>query len=162
MRVKSALWAIFLGLAVMAVAGPAWAVPGSLGYDMAADPEVDLQKAIAKAQKENKRILMEVGGEWCIWCHHLERFLKGDAEVSRLLNERFVVLKVNWSRENKNEKFLSRFPKVPGYPHLFVLENNGTVLHSQNTTELESGKSYDRAKWVEFLNKWSLPAKKAR
>ena len=159
MRVKSAVWIMVLGLFLTGVAG---AVPGSLGYDMAADPEVDLQRAIDKAQKENKRILMEVGGEWCIWCHHLERFLKGDAEVSRLLNERFVVLKVNWSRENKNEKFLSRFPKVPGYPHLFILENNGTVLHSQNTTELESGKSYDRAKWVAFLNKWSLPAKKAR
>jgi thiol:disulfide interchange protein len=156
---------IFLGLfALVGGAGVAGAVPGSIGYDPAANPEVDLQRAIDKAAKENKRILMEAGGEWCIWCHHLERFLKSDAEVSRLLNERFVVLKVNWSRENKNEKFFSRFPTVPGYPHLFVLENNGTVLHSQNTTDLEaaSGKSYDRAKWVEFLNKWSLPAKKSR
>lgn len=160
MRAKSAVWLIVLGLFLTGVAG---AVPGSLGYDPTADPEVDLQKAMDKAQKENKRILMEVGGEWCIWCHHLERFLKGDAEVSRLLGERFVVLKVNWSRQNKNEKFLSRFPKIPGYPHLFVLENNGTVLHSQLTTELESGdKGYDKAKWIAFLNKWSLPAKESR
>lgn len=148
-------------LALLTLAGalligalPAAAAKGKAGYDPAADPAAELQQAIQKAQKENKRILLEIGGEWCPWCHVLDKFLKGDEEIARKLDQTFVVMKVNFSRENKNEKFLSQYPAVPGYPHMFVLESDGKLLHNQTTTEFESGKGYDREKVLAFLAKW--------
>ena len=49
------------------------------------------------------------------------------------------------------------FPKIPGYPHLFVLDKTGTLLHSQNTSMLEDGKrSYDLERFTAFLKKWAL------
>jgi thioredoxin-related protein len=130
---------------------------------MTADPDADLRKATLQAQQENKRILMEVGGEWCIWCHKIDQFMKADPQIMSLLNQHYVVLKVNFSRENKNEKFLSRFPKVPGYPHMFLLEKDGKLLKNQSTTDFESGKGYDSAKFIAFLKQWAPPAQsKAR
>jgi thioredoxin-related protein len=140
------------------VAGAAAALPGTAGYDMTADPDADLRKATLQAQQENKRILMEVGGEWCIWCHKIDQFMKADPQIMSLLNQHYVVLKVNFSRENKNEKFLSRFPKVPGYPHMFLLEKDGKLLKNQSTTDFESGKGYDSAKFIAFLKQWAPPA----
>ncbi len=67
----------------------------------------------------------------------------------------FVVVKVNYSKENKNEQFLSQFPKIPGYPHLFVLESSGKLLQSQSSGELESGDHHDHDKILAFLKKWA-------
>jgi hypothetical protein len=71
------------------------------------------------------------------------------------LKESFVVVKVNYSQENKNEKFLSKYPKVAGYPHFFVLNKKGKFIHSQNTGELELEKGYDHNKVVTFLKEWA-------
>jgi hypothetical protein len=67
---------------------------------------------------------------------------------------------VNFSKENKNSEVLSRFPQVSGFPHIFILDENGKLLHSQDTSELElpegsSVKGHDKAKVFAFLKKWT-------
>ena len=124
-------------------------------FDPKKDADKDLQSAIVLAGKTNRRILLDVGGEWCIWCHRLDSLFTANKDLSDYLHDNFVVLKINYSKENKNEKFLSRYPEVKGYPHLFVLNGDGTFLHSQDTGELESGKHHDRDKVFGFLKKWA-------
>ncbi len=58
------------------------------------------------------------------------------------------------SDENNNAEFLSEYPEIPGYPHFFVLDQDGTLLHSQGTGELESGRGYDEDLFIAFLNAW--------
>lgn len=127
-------------------------------FDPNKDPFNDLKTAVETASKENKRILLDVGGEWCIWCHRLDGFIEENIELKKFLHDNFVVVKVNFSKENKNEKFLSQYPKVPGYPHFFVLDSEGKFLHTQNTGELEKDKSYSAELLMEFFKKW-VPAK---
>jgi len=78
-----------------------------------------------------------------------------DSALSAYLGAKYVAVKVNYSRENKNEEVLSRFPKIKGYPHLFVLDAKGTLLHSQDTGTLEKGKGHDPEKVMEFLKRWA-------
>ena len=66
-----------------------------------------------------------------------------------------LVVKVNFSKENENEKVLSAYPKIEGYPHLFVLDSDGKLLHSQDTGALESGKHHDHDKVLAFLKRWA-------
>jgi thiol:disulfide interchange protein len=127
-------------------------------FDPKRDPVADLKTAVTRAQAESKRIILDVGGEWCGWCHYLDRFFAANADLLKLREDNFVWLKVNMSDENENRTFLSAYPPIVGYPHLFVLEKDGTLLHSQHTNVLELGKSYDYGKMKEFLVKWS-PAK---
>jgi thioredoxin-related protein len=124
-------------------------------FDPKRDSEKDLQDAVALAGKTQQRILLDVGGEWCIWCHKLDKFFQDNNDVSKFLQENYIVVKVNYSKENKNEKFLSKYPQVKGYPHLFVLESNGKLLHSQDTGDLESGDHHDHDKVLTFLKKWA-------
>ncbi len=102
----------------------------------------------------NKRIILDVGGEWCKWCHIIDKFIDEQTEINEYLNNHYILLKINYSEENKNEKFLSQYPEIEGYPHFFVLEKNGELLHSQNTGLLEEGKSYDPEKFMNFLKEW--------
>jgi len=124
-------------------------------FDPAKDPEKDVQNAVAIVTKSGQRILLDVGGEWCSWCHKLDKFFQDNKDVSEFMQKNFVVVKVNYSKENKNEKFLSQYPKIPGYPHLFVLESGGKFLHSQDTGALESGDHHDHDKVFDFLKKWA-------
>ena len=125
------------------------------GYDEKRDPAADLKAAITEAQRDGKRILMEVGGEWCSWCHILNDLFTDDKEISARLHDNFVVLKVNFSREVKNEAFLSQYPKIDSYPHIYVLEKDGKLLHADNLGTLETKEGYDRAKVLNFLTYWA-------
>ena len=127
-------------------------------FDPKRDPEKDLLAALARAKAEGKRVIVDVGGEWCSWCHILDRFFASHADLDALRDARYVWLKVNFSKENENRAFLSRWPKVAGFPHLFVLGADGKLLHSQDTGALEQGKGYDPAKMRAFLERWSAPA----
>ena len=124
------------------------------GYDPTADPFLDLEQTVSEATSSGRRILLEVGGEWCIWCHYWEDFLAADAAVKEALTRAFVVLKVDYSPENDNSEFLSQYPEIPGYPHFFVLDTDGSFLHSQGTAVLELGESYESKKVLEFIRQW--------
>jgi len=124
-------------------------------FDPERDAASDVANAIAKAKAQGKRVIVDVGGEWCAWCHILDGFIARNDDVKSLVGSGYVWVKVNYSKENKNEAFLSRWPKVAGYPHLFVLDADGKLLHSQDTGQLEAGKSYDKAKFVAFVERWA-------
>ena len=129
-------------------------------FDPMRDAEKDIQDAIVLAKESHKRILLDVGGEWCIWCHRLDSLFLQNKDLAEYLDKHYVVVKINVSKENKNQKLLSKYPQVPGYPHLFVLDRNGKLLHSQDTGELEYPENYpikghDKKKVFNFLKKWA-------
>jgi len=124
-------------------------------FDPARNPSKDLEKAVEEAKVSNRRIILDVGGEWCIWCHRIDHFIEENKDIKNFIKDNFVVVKINFSKENENTEFLSKYPEIPGYPHFFVLESNGKLLHSQDTGQLEQGKGYSHEKMMAFLKKWS-------
>jgi thiol:disulfide interchange protein len=126
-------------------------------YDPSRDPAADLDQAIQRAYSQGKRILLEVGGTWCIDCVILDLFVARTPAVAQRLREGFVVLKVNVSPENENRAFLASYPKIEWYPHIYVLETGGTFLHSQDTRELHDGRVLGEKLFIRFLDKWAPP-----
>jgi thiol:disulfide interchange protein len=125
-------------------------------YDPARDPQKDVWAAMDVARAQHKRILLEVGGEWCGWCHLLDKALAEEGAIREQIASNFVVVKVNVSPENWNAAFLSCFPGIPGYPHFFVLDSEGRFLHSQGTDELSSSTAYYKDRLLLFLQRWSI------
>ena len=124
-------------------------------FDSTRNPARDVEDAVVEAKRTGRRILLDVGGNWCKWCHYLDRFWNENKDVADFLHEKFIYVKVNFSKGNENKDFLSKFPKIPGYPHFFVLNTDGTLLWSQDTGELESGQGHDHDKMLAFLKKWA-------
>ena len=131
-------------------------------YNPLADPAADLRAATAKAQKQGKYVLLEVGGNWCKWCHRLEKFLAANADVAAAWHRNFVVVRVSVDGTNDNAKFLSSYPKFKGVPFLYVLDATGKLLQSQSTGELEKGSTYDHQKVMAFLDRWRPPTPNSR
>jgi thiol:disulfide interchange protein len=124
-------------------------------FDPARDSAKDLQAAELQARREHKNILMDVGGNWCPWCLLVDRTLSEDPELHALLEKNYVVLRVNFSQDNENVAFLSKYPKATGYPAWYVLSSSGRVLKAEDTSELEQthrlGAGYNKEALKRFL-----------
>ena len=124
-------------------------------YDVSRDPGKDLQAAITEAHRTDRNILLDVGGHWCKWCAYLDKFFTDHVDMRELRDRNFVVVYVNFSDANKNEKFLKQFPAPKGFPHLYVLNADGRLIQSQATSSLEDGKKgYDVEKMRAFLEEY--------
>ncbi|MCX5797525.1 MAG: thioredoxin family protein [Elusimicrobia bacterium] len=120
----------------------------SAGYS-AVTPE-DIKRTVSEARTAHKRILIEVGSDGCVWCGRLGRLMSEDRGL-RMAAEGFVRLHADL---RSSAQLLFSYGQVPGTPHFFVLEEDGTLLSSQETDSLESGQSYDRGKLLAFLDRW--------
>ncbi len=53
------------------------------------------EAAFARAQAEDKPILLDIGAVWCHWCHVMDRESYEDGAVAAIINEHFVAVKVD-------------------------------------------------------------------
>lgn len=132
-------------------------------YHPEADAAADIKAATARAARSGKHVLLQIGGNWCVWCIRFHRLVSSDTSLSRILDANYEVVHVNYSPENKNEKVLQQlgYPQRFGFPVFVVLDGNGTRLHTQNSAYLEEGKGHSPKKAAEFLNHWAPAALKA-
>ena len=126
-------------------------------FDNTRNPFDDLQKALDYAKVSQKNILIEVGGDWCSWCHTLEKFITSHRELYEMRSLYFVYFKVFIDEhDDTNAEFLQRMPPVEGVPHYFVYDPRGKFLHSQPTDPLEEGDSYSYDRIFAFFTEWGF------
>ena len=125
-------------------------------YDDQRNPFKDATAALALAKETNRQVLIEIGGNWCSWCHKMDTFLSNNPDVYQALHANYVLLKISVSDSNANEEFMMGLPPVLGYPHMYVSSANGKMLLSKDTAELLAGNNYSKDNWLAFLNKWSV------
>ncbi len=52
-------------------------------------------EAFARAQAEDKPILLDIGAVWCHWCHVMDRESYENPELAEILNRHFIAIKVD-------------------------------------------------------------------
>jgi len=125
-------------------------------YDVNRNPNADGRAALQLARQTSRRVLIEVGGDWCSWCHVLDRFINDNPRLRSRLHETFVVLKVNVSDENDNAQFMASLPPNLGFPHMYITDADGVVLHSQDTAEFRHKGKYSEQRILAFLERWQV------
>ena len=136
-------------------------------FDPQRDAAKDVMTARNLAKATGKRVLVDVGGEWCRWCRMLDRLIASQPPSQSFLDSHYVWVKVSYSPENKNSAVLSRWPKTRSYPYLLVLDGDGRLLHAQGVhgleieTEREADEDYDPVQVLAFLKRWANPASAA-
>ena len=126
-------------------------------YEASADASAQITSALKQATKENRRVLIQWGAEWCGWCHKLSDCFKKTSKISRLIRYDYDLVRVDVGRFDKNvalgEKYGAKW-KEEGIPYLTILSADGTVLANQETGSLESGPNHEPAKVLAFLEKY--------
>ena len=123
-------------------------------YDESADAAADIEAALAVAAKENTRVLIQWGANWCGWCILLHGLFQEDRTIGRKLLYEYEVVYVDIGRWDKNlelaEKFGADF-KSNGVPYLTVLDGQGNVVTHQETGSLEKDNAHDPEIVLSFL-----------
>jgi uncharacterized protein len=52
-------------------------------------------EAFAKARRENKPVLLDIGAVWCHWCHVMDRESYENPATAEIINDKFVAVKVD-------------------------------------------------------------------
>jgi uncharacterized protein YyaL (SSP411 family) len=77
----------------------------------AADEPIDWypwsDEAFERARRENKPVLLSIGAVWCHWCHVMAHDTWHDPDTVKIINERFVAVKVD--RDDRPGR-----PSLPG------------------------------------------------
>jgi thiol-disulfide isomerase/thioredoxin len=127
-------------------------------YDEAANAKSDIAHSIALAKQSRKNILIDFGGNWCIWCHRLDSLFHTNKQIAGLLQKKFIVVHVDIGKFDKNldiaEKYGADLKKMD-VPALVVLDDEGELLKVENNSDLESGKGHSPAKVLKFLRAYS-------
>ena len=129
-------------------------------YNPDADAKTDIQQAVKQATTEGKHVFLQIGGNWCPWCLKFHRFVDDNQEIKDYVNANYVVLKVNYSKENKNLDVLKSldYPQRFGFPVFVILDGNGNRIHTQNSAYLEEDGGYSAKKVLTFYKQWSPEA----
>lgn len=148
-------------IALLALTGLALAQDLPLQFDPQRDAAKDLVTARELARSTGRHVLVDVGGEWCGWCRRFDQLVATQPQIKALIESRYVWLKVNCSRDNKNAAVLSQWPRIHGYPFFLVLDGSGKLMHAQSVqgleteSENEADENYDAAKIMAFLKRYA-------
>lgn len=129
-------------------------------YNPRADAAKDVAELLVKAKKEKKHVLLQIGGNWCVWCYRFNAFVQTDTTLKNLVDANYLVYHLNYSPENKNLGYLKKlgYPQRFGFPVMVVLDADGKQLHTQDSGLLEKGNGYDKEKVKSFFINWAPSA----
>jgi uncharacterized protein YyaL (SSP411 family) len=91
------------------------------------------EEAFARAKRENKPILLDIGAVWCHWCHVMDRESYDDPEVARIVNENFIALKVDRDErpdvDSRYQAAVSAISGQGGWPLTAFLTSDGKPFY---------------------------------
>jgi thiol:disulfide interchange protein len=125
-------------------------------YDEKADAHAQVDAAIARAKKENRRVLLQWGANWCGWCRLLHECMGKDEALAKELLYEYEVVLVDVGKADKNADLKQRFGAAVGtIPFLTILDGDGKVVVNQPTEPFEladkTKPGHDPKKLVDFL-----------
>ena len=169
MKPSSAIWAILPLLSAGALAAQAPRVDiASLHdlpvvertpYDEAADADAAVDAAFARARKSGKRVLIDMGGNWCGDCIVLANLMQLP-EMKRFLAAHFEIVSVDVGRFDKNLQIPARFGAVDrlkrgGVPSVIIAEPDGSFVNRTDISALEDARHMSPQAIADWLAQWA-------
>ena len=132
-------------------------------YNEEINPLEQIDQAVAQAQTEGKFVICQVGGNWCPWCLRFADFITNDSTINSVIEQNFVYIHANYHPRKAGEVGKALMKRLNnagrfGFPVLVVLDEQGNVLHIQDSGLLEEGKGYNQKKVLSFFQNWTPKA----
>jgi uncharacterized protein YyaL (SSP411 family) len=77
-------------------------------------------EAFARAKKEDKPILLDIGAVWCHWCHVIDRESYENPAIAKIISDNFVAVKVDRDErpdvDSRYQSAISAISRQGGWP----------------------------------------------
>lgn len=147
-------------------------------YNEDINPLEQIDQALVKAKSEGKFVVCQVGGNWCPWCLRFADFITNDSTISKVIADNFEYIHVNYNPHKPGSEKPGVDGQSPGgeklqaqalmkrlnncgrfgFPVFVVLDEEGKVIHTQDSSFLEEGKGYNHEKVLRFFKNWTPSA----
>ncbi len=132
-------------------------------YNEQINPLEQIDQAILQAKAEGKFVICQVGGNWCPWCLRFADFITNDSTINSVIEQNFVYIHVNYHPRKAGEVGKALMKRLNnagrfGFPVLVVLDEEGQIIHIQDSGLLEEDKSYNQKKVLTFFQQWTPAA----
>ncbi len=129
-------------------------------YDESINPLEQIDQAVARAQAEGKFVICQVGGNWCPWCLRFADFITNDSTINSVIEQNFVYIHANYHPRKAGEVSKALMKRLNnagrfGFPVLVILDEQGNIIHIQDSGLLEEGKGYNKEKVLRFFQNWT-------
>ena len=141
-------------------------------YNEEINPLEQIDQAIGKAKEEGKFVVCQVGGNWCPWCLRFADFISKDTTISKVIDENFEYIHVNYNpRKSESEEkqlqakaLMERLSNCGrfGFPVFVIIDNEGKLIHIQDSSFLEEGQGYNQEKVLRFFKNWTPESVKGK
>lgn len=139
-------------------------------YNEEINPIEQIDQAVAKAKTEGKFVVCQVGGNWCPWCLKFADFIANDTAISKVIDENFEYIHVNYNprksqgpeQVEQGKTLMKRLDNAGrfGFPVFVILDEEGKILHIQDSSFLEEDEGYNQEKVLRFFKNWTPSAVK--
>jgi len=103
-------------------------------YDEHANADAMVAAAFDRARKSHKRVLIDLGGNWCVDCVVLANFLKLP-EMQRFMAAHYEMVSVDVGRFDRNQQTPARFGitgRLKGVPALLIATPDGELVNGDD------------------------------
>ena len=128
-------------------------------YDPNANAAAAVDAAFARARKNGKRVLIDLGGNWCGDCVVLANLMRLP-ELKDFLAAHFEIVSVDVGRFDKNLDIPARFDAVDrlkngGVPAIIVAEPDGSFVNRNDISALEDARHMTPQAIADWLAQWA-------
>jgi len=128
-------------------------------YDASEDATAAVNAAFARAKLDGKRVLIDMGGNWCGDCIVLDNLMQLP-EMRPFLAAHFEIVKVDIGRYDKNLQIPARFGvtgrlKSGGVPSVIIAEPDGTFVNRNDISALEDARHMTPQSIADWLAQWA-------
>ena len=126
-------------------------------YDEAANADAAVAAAFARAKKSHKRVLIDLGGNWCVDCVVLANFVELPT-IKRFVTAHYEWVAVDVGRFNKNLQIPARFgitKRLTGVPTLLIVTPDGKQLNQDDVFAVSDARSMTPQALADYLAKYA-------
>jgi thiol-disulfide isomerase/thioredoxin len=111
-------------------------------YDDRADADAALAATIARAKANGKRVLIDLGGNWCTDCRILAAVMELP-ELKPFVAKHYEIVEIDVGRMNRNLQIPAKYgvTKLVGVPTVLIVDTDGKLINATNSADLADARS---------------------
>ncbi len=126
-------------------------------YDEKADASAAVDAAFARAKQSRKRVLIDLGGNWCPDCIVLANVM-ALPDLKPFLEKNYEVVAVDVGRFDRNLQIPARFGitgRLEGVPSVLVVTPDGELVNAGSVTVLANATKMTPQGIADWLARWA-------
>jgi thiol-disulfide isomerase/thioredoxin len=127
-------------------------------YDESANADAAVASAFAKARISHKRVLIDLGGNWCGDCLVLANLMQLP-DLKPFLKAHYEIVSVDVGRFDKNLQIPTRFgitKRLEGVPSVLIVEPDGkTLVDAGHISALADARHMTPQGLADWLAQWT-------